>query len=265
MRFITAGAGSLHFAEAGPQDGRAVLFINSLGTDFRIWDRVLPLLPQSLRLIRYDKRGHGLSDGAPRGEWGMGDHVADAAALLDALSVKEAVVVGLSIGGLIAQGLAAERPNLVHAMALCGTAAKIGAPDMWRARISAIEADGIAPHADAVLERWFSRRFRREEGAELNIWRNMLTRTPQEGYLGSCEAIAETDLRASTAALRLPTLALCGDEDGATPPDLVKETADMIPGSEFHIIRGAGHLPCIEKPEAVAQHLTDFFRRTGHI
>lgn len=265
MQFIETTAGSLHVSVEGPEAGRVVLFSNSLGTDFRIWDRVLPLLPKGLRYVRYDKRGHGLSDCPPPEDWGMADHVADAAAILDALKAKEAVVVGLSIGGLIAQGLAAERPDLVHAMMLCDTAAKIGAPDMWEARISAIAADGLDAHADAVLERWFSRRFRKEETGELRLWRNMLVRTTLGGYLGSCAAISHTDLRDSTAGLRLPTLAICGDEDGATPPDLVRETAEMIPGSEYHLISGAGHLPCIEQPEAVAGHLSRFLEQVGHL
>lgn len=265
MDFIETGAGSLHMRAEGPEGARAVLFVNSLGTDFRIWDRVLPLLPAGLRILRFDKRGHGLSDCPPRGDWGMADLVADAAAVLDAAGAKGAVVVGLSIGGLIGQGLAAERPDLVHGLVLMDTAAKIGAPDMWESRIAAIEAGGVEGVADAVMERWFSRAFRSGRKGELALWRNMLTRTTLTGYLGCCEAIRDTDLRESTSLLRLPVMALCGDEDGSTPPDLVRETAALVPGAEYHLIRGAGHLPCIEQPEMTAQHLTAFMRRIGHV
>lgn len=265
MDFIKTGAGSIHVRADGPKGARALLFVNSLGTDFRIWDRVLPLLPAGLRVLRYDKRGHGLSDCPPRGAWGMADHVADAAAVLDEEGAKGAVLVGLSIGGLIGQGLAAERPDLVHGLVLMDTAAKIGNPEMWEGRVAAIEAGGVEGVADAVMERWFSKRFRADRKGELAIWRNMLTRTTLTGYLGSCEAIRDTDLRESTARLRLPTMALCGDEDGSTPPDLVRETAALIPGAEFHLIRGAGHLPCIEQPEMTAQHLVAFMKRIGHV
>lgn len=265
MQFTVAGGRSLHVRAEGPAGAPAVLFVNSLGTDFRVWDRVVPLLPAGLRVIRYDKRGHGLSDGAARGTWGMGDHVADAAAVLEAEGAKAAVVVGLSIGGLIAQGLAAERPDLVRAMMLCDTAAKIGSPDMWAGRIADIEARGLEGVADAVMERWFSKGFRAERKAELALWRNMLVRTPLDGYLGSCEAIRDTDLRESTARLRLPTAAICGDEDGSTPPDLVRETAALIPGAEFHLIRRAGHLPGVEQPGATAEVLTALLRRVGHV
>lgn len=264
MDFVDTPSGSLHARTEGPADGAPVIFANSLGTDFRIWNRVLPMLPSGLRTIRYDKRGHGLSD-LPRGEWGMGDHVADAAAVMEWAGARDAVIVGLSVGGIIAQGLAAERPDLIRGMVLCDTGAKIGSPDMWDARISALRADGLDAMGDAIMERWFSRAFLANKGAELAIWRNMLTRTPLEGYINVCAAIAETDLRESTARLRIPTMALVGDEDGSTPPDLVRETAVMIPGAAFHIIRGAGHLPCIEKPAETAKRITEFLKGIGHV
>lgn len=264
MDFIDTPTGSLHVRVEGPADGSPVIFSNSLGTDFRIWNRVLPMLPRGLRVIRYDKRGHGLSDVA-QGEWGMGDHVADAATVMDWAGAKDAVIVGLSVGGMIAQGLAAERPDLIRGMVLCDTGAKIGNPDMWADRITALRADGLDAMGDVVMERWFSRAFRRDKAAELAIWRNMLVRTPLEGYINVCAAIADTDLKESTARLRLPTMALGGDEDGSTPPDLVRETAEMIPGSTFHVINGAGHLPCIEKPVETAKLITEFLKGIGHV
>ena len=264
MEFVETPSGSLHVRAEGPADGAPVIFSNSLGTDFRIWDEVLRLLPSSLRVIRYDKRGHGLSDLA-RGEWGMGDHVADAAAVMDHVGAKDAVIVGLSVGGMIAQGLAAERPDLIRAMVLCDTGAKIGSPEMWADRIAGVRGDGLEAMGDAIMERWFSRAFLADKPAELAIWRNMLTRTPTEGYVNVCAAIAETDLRESTARLRIPTMAMGGDEDGSTPPDLVRETAELVPGSTFHVLHGVGHLPCIEKPEETASLISEFLKSIGHV
>lgn len=264
MRYVTTEAGSIHVVEEGPADGPAVVFSNSLGTDLRVWDGVVGLMPAGLRLIRYDKRGHGLSDCPPRGGWGLGDHVADAIAVMDALGAKDAVFIGLSIGGMIAQGIAAERPDLVRGAVLCDTAAKIGSPEMWGERMAAIEAGGIEALAEPILERWFTKAFREEKAGELALWRNMLVRTSLDGYVGSCASIRDADLRESTARLRLPTLAICGDQDGATPPDLVRETAETIPGAEFRLIRGAGHLPCVEQPETTAVAFSDFLTGIGH-
>ncbi|MFN6979362.1 MAG: 3-oxoadipate enol-lactonase, partial [Gemmobacter sp.] len=205
--------------------------------------------------IRMDKRGHGLSD-APPAPYAMGALIHDAERVIDAAGVRGAVVVGCSIGGMIAQGLAVKRPDLVRALVLSNTAARIGTPAMWAERIAAVDAGGIAALADAVLARWFAPAFRATP--EAAAWRHMLTRTPAAGYAGCCAAIAGADFLATTARLTLPTLAIAGSEDGSTPPDLVHETAGLIAGSRFHLIRGAGHLPCVEAPAAFLAALVPF-------
>ncbi|MEO1155180.1 MAG: 3-oxoadipate enol-lactonase, partial [Pseudomonadota bacterium] len=126
-----------------------------------------------------------------------------------------------------------------------------------------VRTGGIDALADAVMARWFSKAFC--QGDELIAWRNLLARQPAEGYIGCSAAIAGTDFYTTTASLTLPTLAIAGSEDGSTPADLVRETADLIQGSRFHLIRGAGHLPCVEKPEEYAQVLTTFLKEIGHV
>lgn len=251
----------LHWREDGDPRGRAVVFANSLGTDLRMWDKLIPRLPQGLRLVRYDKRGHGLSD-CPPAPYAMGALIRDAERLCDALEIRECVFVGLSIGGLIAQGLAVKRPDLVRALVLSNTAAKIGTTEMWAERIAAIRAGGIEAIAEATMQRWFSRRFRATP--ELRGWRNMLTRQPPEGYVGCAAAISGTDFITPTSGLTLPTLVIAGSEDGATPPDLVRETAGLIRGARFELLRGAGHLPPVEDPQAYAAVLTAFLAAVGH-
>ncbi len=261
MQIATLGDIHVHYRTDGAADGPAVVFANSLGTDLRLWDKVVPLLPPQLRLIRYDKRGHGLTT-APPAPYAMGALVTDLERLLDHLQVTGAVVVGLSIGGMIAQGLAVKRLDLVRGLVLSNTAARIGTKELWADRIAGVRAGGIESLADAVMERWFSRAFRTTP--ELHAWRTMLTRQPAEGYMGCSAAIAGTDFFTTTATLRLPTLAIAGDHDGATPPDLVRETAALIPGSRFHLTRGAGHLPCVERPDDYAAALTAFLQDIGH-
>lgn len=262
MQMADLGDVALHYRVDGPDDAPAVVFANSLGTDFRLWDDVLPLLPQGLRYVRYDKRGHGLSS-CPPGPYAMGALVRDAERLLDHLNVRDCVFVGLSIGGLIAQGLAVKRLDQVRAMVLSNTAAKIGTAQMWQDRIDAIKAGGVESLADGIIDRWFAKPFV-ASGAALP-WRNMLARTPAEGYAGCCAAIAGTDFYTPTSGLGLPTLGIAGTEDGSSPPDLVRETVDLIKGSRFALIRGAGHLPCVEKPAEFAALLTQFLKETGHV
>lgn len=253
MQVLNRPWGAMHFRTDGPQDGPAVLFANSLGTDLRLWDRVLDLMPD-IRAIRFDKRGHGLSDDA--GDVSIDDLAQDAAALIRHLDAGPVIVVGLSIGGMIAQALAAGHPDLVRAAVLSNTAARMGSADSWAERIAAIQAGGLGAIADPIMQRWFAPGFR--AGSELALWRNMVARSSVPGYVATCRALAAADLTAQARALRLPVAVIAGDQDGASPPDLVRATADLIPGARFHLIADAGHLPCVEQPAAYAAILNPF-------
>ncbi|CUJ97063.1 3-oxoadipate enol-lactonase 2 [Ruegeria denitrificans] len=259
MRIARLDNTSLHWREDGDPDGYPVVFANSLGTDLRVWDKIVPHLPKNLRLFRFDKRGHGLSS-CPPAPYSMADLARDTENLLDQLGVSNCVFVGLSIGGMIGQSLATHRPDLVRALVLSNTAAKLGEAETWQDRINAVRADGIASLAEPILDRWFSAAFR--QNTEVAAWRNMLTRTPSEGYIGCCAAIAGTDLRATSAELHLPVLAIGGSEDLASPPELVRSTASLIPGATYKEIKGVGHLPCVEAPEKFATLIGDFIEET---
>lgn len=256
MQALTRDFGTLHVQLDGPDDGPVVVYANSLGTDLRLWGRVLPLLPQGLRHIRYDKRGHGLSGigGGAR----IDDHADDAIAVIEAFAHRPVVFVGLSIGGLIGQVVAHRRPDLVRALVLSNTAARLGTAESWQTRINAVNDGGLDSIADAVMERWFAAPFR--ASPELALWRAMLARTPAPGYTAACAALAGADQTAATATLRLPTLVIAGAEDGASPSALVKATADLIPDAAFHEIPGAGHLPCVEAPAAWAALVAPFLK-----
>ena len=258
---IDLGHITLNVQEDGDASGAPVVFSNSLGTSLELWDKVIPLLPQNLRLIRYDMRGHGASD-VPPAPYSMGMLIRDAETLLDHLEIRDCVFVGLSVGGMIAQGLATKRLDQIRAMVLSNSAAKMGNPPMWKDRMDAVKAGGIESLADDITTRWFSRAFLKTP--ELDYWRDMLTGTPEQGYLGACAAIAGTDFYTTTAALTLPSLVIAGSEDGASPPDLIRETAELIRGSRFELIRRAGHLPCVEQPDVFAALLTEFLSDIGH-
>jgi 3-oxoadipate enol-lactonase len=262
MRFVQANGLVIHFSDEGRRDAPPLVFINSLGCDFRIWSEVAEILAPDFRIVLYDKRGHGLSESGPdKAE--MADYARDLMGLLDILGVGRATIVGLSIGGLIAQELYRERPERVAALVLCDTAAKIGTDESWDQRIAEVERGGIDAIADSVLERWFTAEFRANRSAELAGMRSMLTRTPIEGYLAACGALKRADLRPYAGLIEAPTLCLVGDQDGSTPVSLVKETAGLIPGSRFEVIEGAGHLPNVEKAKTVAGLVADHASRAA--
>jgi 3-oxoadipate enol-lactonase len=262
MAFVRVNGVVLHHETRGNEGGPALVFSNSLGTDFRIWNELTAELGERYRIILYDKRGRGLSEATPA-PYRMTDHVGDLAALLDHLGVEKAAVVGLSVGGLIAQGLAATRPELVAAIVLSDTAHKIGTEKLWNDRIEAVTTRGISAISDAILQRWFTQAYRSPGNADFIGYTAMLTRTTVDGYAGTCAALRDADLTESTRALKLPTLCIVGDQDGSTPPDLVRSTADLIEGARFEIIADAGHLPCIEQPAETARLIGGFLNDIG--
>ena len=250
MPFANVNGAVAHYVDEGRRDARAIVFINGLGLDLRIWDELVGPLAGAYRIVRYDKRGHGLSE-LPPGPALIADYAADLLALLDRLQVEGAVIVGVSMGGLVAQELYRQRPDLVAALALCDTAAKIGTEEKWRQRMDEVARGGVEAIADATMRRWFTAEFRARRPDDVAGWRAMLTRCPKDAYLTACAAQAEADLRPYCAAIKVPTLCVVGDEDGSTPPPLVRELADQIGQARFKTIAGAGHLPNIERPDVL--------------
>lgn len=259
IQTMTVNGVMLHYQLQGPQHLPLMVFSNSLGTDLRVWESLLPLLAPHYRFLRYDKRGHGLS-ACPPAPYQLQDHINDLIGLLDGLAVSQVTLCGLSVGGMIVQGVAAQRPELVSNLIICDSAHKIGPAQGWEDRIHTVRKHGLEHIADAVMERWFAAEFRTQRPNDLAAWRNMMARTPLEGYVGTCAAIRDADLTASSAQLTQPTLCIVGDQDGATPPALVESTAALIPDSQFVVIKDAGHLPSVEQPEQLAAAMLAFLQ-----
>ena len=252
----------LNAVVSGPPNGPALILVHALGTDLTIWDDLLPLLPPTLRILTIDLRGHGKSD-VPQPPYTMGALIRDVERLADHSALTEAVVVGVSLGGLIAQGLAIKRLDLIRGMVLSNTASRIGTPALWQARIDDVRATGLGPCADGVMQRMFGRNFR--TAPQMPRIRALLAGMAPAGWIGCAQAIMGSDFYTPTAGLTLPTLAIAGANDGTTPPDLVRETADLIRGSRFALMRNAGHLPMVEQPVEYAAILTGFLQGIGHV
>jgi 3-oxoadipate enol-lactonase len=258
VQAVTRNGRILNAAFRRPGNGNApvVAFSNSLGTDFRIWDDVVARLPADWGVLRYDTAGHGLSPSG--GAMSIDDHAGDLAALLDAFGVDRAVVVGLSVGGLIAQALALGWPTRVAGLVLSNTGMKIGTAEIWNARAEAIRAGGMEAICDATMERWFSPGFRADRPADLLRWRTMLAHTPADSYIALGSAIRDADYSTRAATISAPALCIAGSEDSATPPATLRALAGTVPGARYEEIAGVGHLPCIEVPEKTAALIAGF-------
>ncbi len=257
--FIGVDDLTMHVQIEGPPGAPALLLLHSLGTNLHVWDDQARALAPSFRVIRPDLRGHGLTNVTP-GPYSIAGMARDVLGLMDRLGIEVAHVAGLSIGGMIAQSLAAQAQERVFSLILCDTALAIPPADGWHQRAATVRAQGMTPLADPVLARWVTEGFLGEPPA-LGL-RAMLLRTDPEGYAGAAEAIAAANLGEETATLRMPTLVLVGDEDVATPRESAEALAAAIPGARLQVIAQAAHLPTVEKPAEVTAAMRAFLEPT---
>ncbi|WP_342075337.1 3-oxoadipate enol-lactonase [Yoonia sp. SS1-5] len=261
MQIFARPYGGLHWREDGDPAGMPLVFANSLGTDLRLWDPLLPHLAAGCRIIRYDLPGHGLSSG-PDGPYAMEGLAQDAADLIEHLGISNPIFVGCSIGGMIGQALAATRPDLIDGLVLCNTAARMGNAAMWQDRIAQVNAASLDTIADAIMERWFSPAFRATQ--DVVLWRTMMARTSAAGYVGCCHALADADFTQSNPKLDMPVCAVSGELDLACPPDHVRATAASVKAASYHQIADIGHLPSIEAPATLGRLISDFIDEVHH-
>jgi len=242
----------------GPTDAPPVVLIQGLGLDLSLWDAVLSRL--RTRILRLDLRGQGASD-TPPAPYAMGALIRDVERLVDHFALKDAVVLGAGEGGLIAQGLAVKRLDLVRAMVLTGSATRFGNPDLWASCIARHRATGLDLAAECAA---FLGPLCAGSPATPAL-QALLDRARPDGWQGFAAAIATTDFYQTTATLTLPTLVLAGGDDRRTPPDLQRELADLIAGSSFQLLPGGSHLSMLSHPQDFARALTDFLKRIGHV
>lgn len=244
---------------APPSELPALIFSNSIGANFHMWDEVLPLLAGKARLIRYDTRGHGLSDiGSERVTIeALGN---DIITILDRLGISKAFLCGLSLGGLTAQWLGVNHAQRFHGLMLANTAANFPPATMWQERAKTVREQGMAPLIALTLERWFTPSFRERHPARVAEVSKMIGATSSEGYAHCCEVLAETDMSKTISTIKLPVRVVCGAHDPSTTPARGHELVDLIPNADLVTLEAA-HVSSIEAPEAFAKSVSEFIAR----
>ena len=245
MPFVDANDSRIHYELTGPEKARVVVFSNSLGTNFAMWDPQMAELKKTMRVLRYDTRGHGKTSVTP-GPYSFEQLGRDVLGLVDALKIGEFSFCGLSMGGVTGMWLGLHAAQRVRKLVLCSTAAKIGTAETWNARIEGVRKGGMKSISQGVMERWYTARFREKSAEVVARTKEMVESTSVEGYVGCCEALREADLRESVAAIRVPTLVISGAHDPATPPADGRLLAQKISGARY-LELDAAHLSNIEE------------------
>jgi 3-oxoadipate enol-lactonase len=259
MTHIQISGARFHYQLDGAEDAPVVVFSNSLGTSLALWDAQSFALREKFRVLRYDSRGHGQSDVTP-GPYTIAGLGGDVIGLLDALQIPTAHYCGLSVGGLIGQWLGINAPKRFKSLTLSNTAARIGTPDAWNTRIAAVREGGMTAIANGVISRWFTEDFVKRAPAQVEATRQMLLHTSPEGYVATCAALRDEDLREAIAGIHTPTLLISGAHDAATTPADGRFVAEKIPGAEF-VELNAAHLSNIEAADAFTTALLKFLEQ----
>jgi 3-oxoadipate enol-lactonase/4-carboxymuconolactone decarboxylase len=242
---------TLHYRIDGPPGAPPLLLGGSLGTNLSMWEPQLEALTQSHRVIRFDTRGHGESPATP-GPYTLDQLGRDVQDLMIELAISRADYVGLSIGGMIGLWLAINQPRQIRRLVVICSSAKVDG-DAFRARAATVlEAGTPAVVADAVIERWFTPAFARENPAVLERMRAMIAATPAAGYAGCCEAIAAMDLRDRLHTIIAPTLVIGGAQDPALPAaEHSAPLARAIPDARYELLDPAAHIASVERAQEV--------------
>jgi 3-oxoadipate enol-lactonase len=242
---------------------RWVSFVTGIANDLTMWDGQVPALERDFRVLRYDLRGHGGSE-ATAAPYSIELLVEDLKVLLDSLSVRKTSLIGLGLGGAIAQAFAFEHPERVENLVPCCCRARM-VPDfaaMWHKLRGTVQREGLEAIVEPTVQRWFSEEFKAAHPEVLQKIRKMIRGTTLEGYMGVTAAFLGLDLEQRLPEIRARTLYVSGAEDKlGGPPELMDELSEKVNGAKHVSVPKAAHIANIQNPEGFNQVLTDFLRR----
>ena len=239
--------------------GAPVVLSHALGLDLHMWDDLATALAPMHELLRYDHRGHGGS-AVPAGPYAMDELVNDAARLIREWGRGPVVWVGLSMGGMVGQGLAIRHPELLRGLVLANTAAQYpaAAQSAWTQRIAAVESGGLQAIADMVMERYFHAEFRAANPELVAQARRSLLRTQAAGYVAACHAVAGVNWLDRLPQISCPTLILAGALDVGAPVAFSEAISQRIAGSKLEVFDDASHLSVAEQPAQFTRAVREF-------
>ena len=246
MPYATIDGARIFYEVEG--EGPTVCLLHPVGLDSSCWGAQVAALAPRFRVLRVDLRGHGRSE-TPPPPYSLSGFAADVHALLRHLGAAPAHVIGLSLGGMVAQVLALEHPADVRSLVLADTNSTLG-PEARRAMVERGEAarrDGMTSILDSTLSRWFTPRFMGSESVAET--RRRLLADNVEGWAATWRAISELETEPRLPEIQVPTLVIIGENDLSVPVSRARAMADRIRGAGFHVVAGAPHMAPLERPD----------------
>jgi 3-oxoadipate enol-lactonase len=261
MAFAKLSDAQLFYQWDGPEGAPVVVFSNSLGTTHQMWNSQIEAFTRDFRVLRYDSRGHGQSSATP-GSYNIAQLAGDVVQLLDALKLERVFFCGLSIGGMVGMQLGLTAASRLHKLVLCNTAAKIGTPDTWNARVTAVQQGGMKAIAGGVIDRWLTAGWRASHNGETARVQEMVESADAAGYVASCAAVRDADFREQLHGIQTPALIISGTHDPATTPADGHFLESRIRGARYAELSSA-HLSNIEAQEEFNRTVSGFLKSQG--
>jgi 3-oxoadipate enol-lactonase len=256
---IQVGDIAIEYEIDGPEDGPVLMLHHSLATSHMMWEEFVIALVQYCRVLRYDARGHGLSE-APAGPYNFAQLADDAVGLMNALGIDKAIHVGISMGGMVSQVLGINDPDKVAGLVLVSTTSNMPpqAAPIWNQRIADVTDNGMAPQVDETIKRWFTKDFRDAGDSAIDEVADLIRNTPVNGYCGWGAAIRDLALTSDLGAINAPTLVMVGTDDPGTPPAMAEVIANGIAGAKLEVFEGVSHMLPLQQPDRFLESLIDF-------
>ncbi|MCG2608462.1 3-oxoadipate enol-lactonase [Acinetobacter sp. SM34] len=256
MPTFTSNDAQINYQTFGDAAKPALIFSNSLGTNYGMWQKQFNHFKQNYFVICYDTRGHGASS-APQGPYRLDQLGQDVINLLDHLKIEKAAFCGISMGGLTGQWLAINKPERFSHVIVCNTAAKIGQEQAWNERAALVRQQGLQPIASTAASRWFTEPFIQSNATVVENLQNDLEAGSAEGYASCCKALAKADLREQLKDITVPVLVIAGQKDPVTTVSDGQYMVNHIKNSALFEIN-ASHISNIECPNEFNQAVQQF-------
>ncbi len=257
-------ARSLNVVRTGPRGGSPVVLIHPVGLELSYWGGQIEALCDAWDVVAFDLPGHGRTPGSAE-DWTLDRAARCLAHVISTTGAGPAHLVGLSVGGMIAQALTLARPDLVRSLTLIDTAAAFAdeARNAMRTRAAMAREGGMQAVLRTTIERWFTpdTQARRPDLVD-RVSKTLLANDPLV-HAAMWDMIAALDLVGHLQRISCPTLVLVGEFDPSSPPAAARVLRDRIDGAQMHVIEQASHMAPLEKPDVINAHLGRFLETIG--
>jgi 3-oxoadipate enol-lactonase len=250
--------GMVNAAQTG--EGPPLILFHSLLSDRFSFDRIVPKLAESFRVIVPELPGFGQSKAVSGGLAAVAARMAEA--VREGAGGEETIVLGNGYGGFVALQMAIDHPEVATRLVLADCGATFSEPgrQAFRNMAAASSAKGLAAITDVAMRRLFAADFQDKNPELMRDRRDAFLRTDIAVFQEACEALAGLDLRPRLSEVKIPVLVLVGEHDEATPPPMSHELAAGLPNARLTVLPGCAHVPPLQSPELFLDAINEFLK-----